>query len=122
MKEMKVVEVDDWVILPLKYGPNTAAVQAIIDRVSTLTQEQKEEFNNRWDAISASMADRDWWNAWGEVRDQDSDEWIEAYYKVPDLPAAQDAIAAVALKGMISKEAYERLIEVWQSVVGESLE
>jgi hypothetical protein len=34
-------------ILSLKWGPNTAAVQAIVDRIPTLTQEQKDKLNRR---------------------------------------------------------------------------
>jgi len=116
---MEVVEMNDWKILPLKYGPNTAAVQAIIDRVSTLTQEQKDELNQRWDKIDFTTAYPSWKKAWSEVWGQDYDGWEEAFKKFKnDLPAAGDAIAATALKGIISEDAYESLMAIWASVVG----
>ena len=119
MREMKVVEVNDWTILPLKYGPNTAEVQAILDRIPTLTQEQKDELNQRRDKIDVTMAYSYWWDAWSEVRDQDYDGWEEACEKVnEELPAAGDAIAATALKGMISEDAYDSLMAIWERVVG----
>jgi hypothetical protein len=115
---MEVVKVENWEILPLKYGTNTVAVQAILDRIPTLTQEQKDELNKRWDKIDVTMAYSYWWDAWGEVRDQDCQEWEEAHDRFnEELPAAADAIAAVALKGMISEEAYDALIRIWQRVV-----
>jgi len=116
---MEVVKMDDWEIRPLKYGPNTAAVQAIIDRIPTLTQEQKDELNQEWDEIDTTMACAYYWEAWSKVRDQDYDGWEEAFETVNDeLPAAGDAIAATALKGMISEDAYESLMAIWQQVVG----
>jgi len=120
VKKMEVVEMNEWEILPLKYGPNTAAVQAIIDRIPTLTQEQKDELNQRYDKIDATMAYRYWWDAWSEVRDNEVFEgWHEPFEKFDeDLPAAGDAIAATALKGIISEDAYESLMGIWASVVG----
>lgn len=102
-----------------KWGPNTDAIQAILDRIPTLTQEQKDELNKRWDKIDATMAYRGWWDAWGEVRDQDFDGWEEPFERFhEELPAAGDAIAAVALEGMISANAYDSLIAIWERVVG----
>jgi len=119
VKEMEVVEMNDWKILPLKWGPNTAAVQAIIDRIPTLTQEQKDELNQRWHMIGVTMGYSHYWHAWSEVVDQDWDGWEEAFEKFnQELPAAGDAIAAAALTGMISEDAYESLMAIWESVVG----
>ena len=117
---MEVVKVKEWIILPLKWGPNTAAVQAIVDRIPTLTQEQKDELNQRYDKIDASMAYRYWWDAWSEVRDNEIFEgWREPFDKFnEELPAAGDAIAATALKGIISEDAYESLMAIWEEVVG----
>jgi len=116
---MEVVKMDGWEILPLKYGPNTAAVQAIIDRIPTLTQEQKDELNQLWDEIDTTMAYAYYWEAWSEFRDQNYEGWEEDFEKVDDeLPAAGDAIAAAALKGMISEDAYDSLMAIWEEVVG----
>ena len=101
-----------------KWGPNTEAIQIILDRIPTLTQEQKDEMNRRWEKIDTTMAYRYWWDAWGEVRDHDTDQWEEAYDLADGLPAAQDAIAAVALEGLISPDAFDALIEIWERVVG----
>jgi len=120
VKKMEVVKVKEWIILPLKWGPNTAAVQAIVDRIPTLTQEQKDELNQRYDKIDASMAYRYWWHAWSEVCDNEIFEgWREPFDKFnEELPAAGDAIAAAALKGIISEDAYESLMAIWEEVVG----
>jgi len=119
VKKMEVVEMNDWNILPLRYGPNTAAVQAIIDRIPTLTQEQKDELNQLWDEIDTTMAYAYYWEAWSEFRHQDYDGWEEAFKKFnEELPAAADAIAAAALKGMISEDAYDSLMAIWEEVVG----
>jgi len=116
---MEVVEMNDWKILPLRWGPNTAAVQAIVDRIPTLTQEQKDELNHLWDKIGGRVAYDYWWNAWSEVRLQDYDWTDEALQKFnEELPAAADAIAATALKGIISEDAYESLMAIWEKVVG----
>jgi len=117
---MEVVEMNVWKILPLKYGPNTAAVQAIIDRIPTLTQEQVTEMNQQWDEIDNTMAYAYYWEAWSEVRDNEVFEgWREPFNKVDeDLRAAGDAIAAMALKGMISEDAYDSLMAIWEEVVG----
>jgi hypothetical protein len=116
---MEVVEMNDWKILPLHWGPNTAAVQAIIGRIPTLTQEQKDELNRRWHNINVTMGFSYYWHAWSEVVDQDWDGWEEPFQKLnKDLPAAGDAIAAVALKGIISEDAYNSLMAIWESVVG----
>jgi len=106
--------------LPLHWGPNTAAVQAIVDRIPTLTQEQINQLNYLYDKIDSTMAYRYWWDAWAEVRDNEIFEgWREPFDKIDDeLPAAADAIAATALKGIISEDAYESLMAIWASVVG----
>lgn len=102
-----------------KWGPNTEAIQIILDRIPTLTQEQKDEMNRRWEKIEATMAYRYWWDAWGEVRDHDTEQWQEPFERVEEeLPAAGDAIAAVALEGLISPDAFDALIEIWERVVG----
>jgi len=120
VKKMEVVvEMNDWEILPLKWGPNTAAVQAIIDRIPTLTQEQKDELNQRWARIDKSMPYRRYWDAWSEVWAQDCDWWEELFQKLnKEIPAAGSATAATALKGIISEDAYESLMAIWESVVG----
>ncbi|WP_276958989.1 hypothetical protein [Ferrimicrobium acidiphilum] len=102
-----------------KYGPNTEAIQIILDRIPALTQEQKDEMNRRWEKIDATMAYRYWWDAWGEVRDHDTEQWSEPFERFEEeLPAAGDAIAATALKGMISEDAYDSLMGIWERVVG----
>jgi len=120
VKKMEVVEMNNWKILPLKWGPNTAAVQAIVDRISTLTQEQKDELNQQWDEIDNTMAYAYYWEAWSEVRDNEVFEgWHEPFEQFDeDLPAAGDAIAATALKGIISEDAYDSLMAIWEEVVG----
>jgi len=120
VKKMEVVKMNDWSILPLKYGPNTAAVQAIIDRIPTLTQEQINQLNYLYDKIDTTMAYRFWWDAWSEVRDNEVFEgWHEPFEQFDeDLPAAGDAIAATALKGIISEDAYDSLMAIWASVAG----
>jgi len=118
VKEMEVVEMNDWKILPLHWGPNTAAVQAIIDRVRTLTQEQRDEMNQRWDKIGGRVAYDYWWDAWREIGPQGIDWRVEALKVIGWLPAATDAIAAATLKGMISEDAYDSLMAIWEEVVG----
>ena len=63
------------------YGPNSAAVQAIIDRIPTLTEDECNRLVAAWYATWGAVRDAAWdaaWSAtWGAVRDA---AWDAAWY------------------------------------------
>ena len=69
----------------MTYGPNTATVQAIIDRIPTLTEDECKRLNAAWDAARDAAWDATWDATWNAA-------WDAAWDAARD--AARDAIVA----------------------------
>ena len=53
----------------MTYGPNTATVQAIIDRIPTLTEDECKRLNAAWSAAWIGSWIGSWDAAWDAARD-----------------------------------------------------
>ena len=118
MKKMKVVEMNDWEILPLKYGPNTAEVQALIDKLRTLTVDQARQLDAAWDSAWSDVWSDAWNSVWKAAR-------TAAWYAARDVAwdaareAAWDAILALLVKDLITPEQFDLLYGPWKQVMEE---
>ena len=122
MKKMKVVEMNDWEILPLKYGPNTAEVQALIDKLRTLTVDQARQLDAAWDSAWSDAWNSVWKAAWFAARETARDGgWyvaMSASLSAP-MPAVSDAILALLVKDLITPEQFDLLYGPWKQVMEE---
>ena len=114
-----------------RYGPNTEAVEALIEKVKTITPEQAETLaiiwersNNcadEWDevwlrAIHASEGRRgEWEAAWDAIGMFRKRTYEMGGHAVEH--AAWEATAALVVKDLISAEDFDILYRAWASVM-----
>lgn len=110
----------------LIYGPNTAAVQRVIERCKTLTDDEVERLVAAWyahrgeswyaasNAAETAARSEDWyaasdaaWDAAGKVAQ--SQGWF----------ALGDALIAYIVQDLITAEQFDLLAGPWLSVIGE---
>jgi hypothetical protein len=108
----------------MKYGPNTPAVEAVIERAGRLTPAEAESLVTS--RIADRTADRDaawdaardaaWYAAWDDAR---SAAWEAARDSSWDFAwvVVWDAVIAEMVRDLISDEHYETLMGPWKSVV-----
>ena len=109
------------------YGPNTEAVQAIIDRISTLTEDECKQLTAIWDAAWGAG-----WNAtryaamgaaWGAARDAAWDAPIGASRDAAWY-ASRDAVLATVTYDLATDDGpytiaqRDLLLAPWVSVCG----
>ena len=97
------------------YGPNTPAVTAFIERLTTLTPAQVKRLNAAcdaaWDAARAAARDaaRDAWDAaWDAAGDAARAAWDAAWDAAGD--AAWDAAWALVVRDLITPEQFAVLV------------
>ncbi len=109
-----------------RYGPQTAQVEALLERARNLTDKETEALRDAWDARAAARAAA-WvaawaawaaWDAW-DARDARAawDAGREAVW------AARDAVLALVVRDLIgqhgfTQEHYDTLVEPWETVMG----
>lgn len=104
-----------------KYGSNRA-VELVIERIKTLTDEEVKALAEAWDApgnawywaLYEAQSDAWYWarrRAW----EAQSDAWRrKAWY------AKDDTVVALYKKGLILEEHFETLVASWVAVMGRS--
>ena len=106
-----------------KYGPQTAEIEALIDRIRTLTPNQSEALRVAWVARTV-MPDASWnraldascTTALAAARDA---AWRDARTAAgaADWNAARYAILALVVRDRITPEQFEVLYDPWKSVM-----
>ena len=113
-----------------QYGPQTAQIEALIDRARCLTEKETVALRDAWDARYAWAVGRGagrypawavahdaaWvaaWDAW----DDGSADWDAAWY------ATRDAVQALVVRDLIgqhgfAQEHFDTLVAPWESVMG----
>ena len=104
-----------------KYGPNTEAVEALIEKIKTITPEQVEAvldatwetgWNAALDAARNAALDVAWTATWAAARNAA----LDAAYDAAREPVL-DAILATFTKGIISDKNFAFLYNPWASVM-----
>ena len=106
-----------------RYGPNTAEVERLLERMETITAEEDIALGKAWKGGKAW--DAAWDNARGSSRKSDrsdavSDAWrIIEHLEVwdDDWDAARDAVLALVVRDLISQEDFDVLYGPWASVM-----
>jgi hypothetical protein len=106
----------------VKYGPNTPAVEAVIERAGQLTpaEAESESLYAAWtpDRAAARRAARG--TVWDAAReDAWGVAWSAAWHASRDAAwvSVRDAVLAELVRDLISGEHYETLTGPWKSVV-----
>ena len=119
--------------LAKRYGPQTTQIEALLDRVRNLTDEEAEALS---DAVR--FADPDFWGAWNATqiaawdaartagRDAARDAaWVAAWNAAGDAAweAIWDAVQALLVRDLVgqhgfTQEHYDTLVALWESVMG----
>ena len=87
-----------------KYGPNTTQIEALLEKVKTITPEQAKALDAPWDAPWKAV----WGAAWVAVREAA----LEAA-----LVAVWDAVLVTVTKDLISEDDFNILYGPWASVM-----
>ena len=87
-----------------KYGPNSAQVEALLEKIKTITPEQAKALDAPWDAPWKAV----WGAAWVAVREAA----LEAA-----LVAVWDAVLVTVTKDLISEDDFNTLYGPWASVM-----
>jgi len=111
-----------------RFGPNTEAIEAIIERLKTMTVDEAEALGSAWNSAwnSARVAARDAARdaAWNSARYAAWDSvWDAAWDAARDLvwdaawDAAWDAILALLVRDKITPEQFDILYGPWKQVM-----
>jgi hypothetical protein len=111
----------------LKYGPQTAEVEAHIERIKTLTTEQLDALSKAYDSAVAARSE-ELWDAWCSAelvgRDEMREEaWsvardaVRAGKKNSAWYAIWYAILALLVRDLIIPEQFDLLYSPWSRVV-----
>ena len=87
-----------------KYGPNSAQVEALLEKIKTITPEQAKALDAPWDAPWKAV----WGAAWVAVREAA----LEAA-----LVAVWDAVLVTVTKDLISEDDFNTLYGPWKEVM-----
>ena len=87
-----------------KYGPNTTQIEALLEKVKTITPEQAKALDAPWDAPWKAV----WGAAWVAVREAA----LEAA-----LVAVWDAVLVTVTKDLISEDDFNTLYGPWKEVM-----
>ena len=109
------------------YGPNTEAVQSVIDRISTLTKDEYKQLGAAWNAAYDTAWEAGYDAAWEAVHDaaREADCYAawEAVYGAANV-AARDAVLATVtydlatINGPYTIAQRDLLLAPWVSVCG----
>ena len=109
------------------YGPNTEAVQSVIDRISTLTTDEYKQLGAAWNAAYDTAWEAGYDAAWEAVHDaaREADCYAawEAVYGAANV-AARDAVLATVtydlatINGPYTIAQRDLLLAPWVSVCG----
>ena len=98
----------------MTYGPNTATVQAIIDRIPTLTEDECKRLNAAWSAAWSAAWIGSWigsWDAaWDAARDAAWDATWDATWNAA-WDAAWDAARDAARDAIVATVTYDLATE-----------
>ena len=107
-----------------KYGPQTAEIEAVIERLKTMTADEIEALAAAWDAARTVAWDAARTAAWYDVRYDVRDAtwgaaWYDVRYDVRDATwgAVRDAILALLVKDLITPEQFDLLYGPWKQVM-----
>ena len=107
-----------------RYGPQTAQIEALLDRVLNLTDKEAQELQAAWAAdrnAAARVAVWDAaWDAWDAARPA---AWYAAWDAWVVRDAIWDAMQALLVRDLIdqhgfTQEHYDMLVAPWESVMG----
>ena len=112
-----------------RYGPQTTEIEALLDRVRNLTDDEAQALADAWDAVwdacdaawVAACADA--WDAWVAAWDAAWDAW-DAIWDVCDATrATRDVVLALVVRDLIGQHGftqthYDTLVAPWESVMG----
>ena len=118
-----------------RYGPQTAQIEALLDRVRNLSGDEKEALRDAWTARADARADalEAWVAAWTAARVAGrAATWDAAWYaawvvRTDAWDAAPDAVRhamqALLVRDLIgqngfTQEHYDTLVGPWESVMG----
>ena len=91
------------------YGPNTEAVQSVIDRISTLTTDEYKQLGAAWNAAYDTAWEAGYDAAWEAVHDaaREADCYAawEAVYGAANV-AARDAVLATVTYDLATEEGF----------------
>jgi len=96
------------------YGPQTAQIEALLERARNLSDKETEALRDAWHARAAAWAAA-WVAAWAAWAAWDAGR--EAVW------AARDAVLALVVRDLIgqhgfTQEHYDTLVEPWETVMG----
>ena len=103
-----------------KYGPNSAQVEALLEKIKTITPEQAKALDAPWDAPWKAV----WGAAWVAVREAALEAALEAAWVAvreaaleAALVAVWDAVLVTVTKDLISEDDFNILYGPWASVM-----
>ena len=107
-----------------RYGPQTTQIEALLERVRTLTGAETKALRDAWVTARGAVRYPAWaaahdaareaaWGAW----DAGSADWDTAWY------ATRDAVQALAVRDLVgqhgfTQEHYDALVGPWETVMG----
>ena len=108
-----------------RYGPNTEAVEALIEKIKTITPEQAEKLFAAWNIITNPDLEIAMYEA---VEDTNDEHWSDARQAaIEAMPSDAsrawdtiwDALIALVVRGRVSEEYFDLLYGPWASVMEE---
>ena len=111
-----------------KYGPNTTEVEALLEKIKTITPEQAKALDAPWDAPWKAVWGAVWTAVWGAGREAGREAALEAALEAAWVAvretawdagwvAVRDAVLVTVTKDLISEEDFHTLYSPWASVM-----
>ena len=97
----------------MKYGPQTAQIETLLEQIKSLTPEQIEALSAAWGAAWGAARFAAWDAAWDAARDAALSAALSAAWN-----AAWGAVLALVVQDLISEEHFNILYGPWASVMG----
>ena len=94
-----------------KYGPNSDAVEKIIERAKVMAKGEVHRIADAWRLVADDWYDA-YDDAWGAWVDQDTGDALDAW------DAIHGAILAEFTRDLITPAQYDLLIGPWRTVIG----
>lgn len=107
-----------------RYGPQTVEVEALLDRIRTLTEKEAGAFRVARNAVGYAALQAEWAardSAWAARAACSVPRWPAVPFTVWD--AIRDALLALSVRHLIgqhgfTQEHFDTLVGPWESVVG----
>ena len=111
-----------------KYGSQTTEVEALLEKIKTITPEQAKALDAPWDAPWKAVWGAVWTAVWGAGREAGREAALEAALEAAWVAvretawdagwvAVRDAVLVTVTKDLISEEDFHTLYSPWASVM-----